>query len=166
MAIVKWAPFEDFDVIERRMRRMLADFGIRSAPLPAADLYETEKELVVELEVPGFAEKELALEVTDHTLTIKGERTKEKEEKDKAFYLHERLEKRFERSFTLPREADVEHVAAKYRTGVLEVHVPKLEPAKGRTIEITALAPSQGRRRPAHAAGRRADWLVRFGRRG
>jgi HSP20 family protein len=136
--LVRWAPFQDLDVIERRMRRLLEDFGVAPAPLPAADLYETEKELIVELDVPGYDEKELALEVTDHTLTIKGERTKEAEKKERAFYLHERLEKHFERSFRLPPEADVEHVDAKFGKGVLEVHVPKIELTKARKIEIKA----------------------------
>jgi HSP20 family protein len=136
--LVKWAPFADLDVIERRMRRMLEDFGMAPAPLPAADLYETEKELIVELDVPGFDEKELALEVSDHTLVIKGERTREKEEKEKTFYLHERLEKQFERKFTLPIDADVEHVEATFKTGVLEVHVPKIEQATARKIDIKA----------------------------
>jgi HSP20 family protein len=136
--LVKWVPFQDFDVIERRMRRMLEDFGVAPAPLPAADLYETERELIVELDVPGFDEKELALEVMDHTLTIRGERTKEKEQKEKSFYLHERLEKHFERSFTLPPDADTEHVDAKFGKGILEVHIPKIEQAKTRKIEIKA----------------------------
>jgi HSP20 family protein len=136
--LVRWAPFQDLDVIERRMRRMLEDFGVAPAPLPAADMYETEKELVVELDVPGFDEKELALEVSDSTLTIRGERKKEKEQKEKSFYLHERIEKHFERRFKLPPEADLDHVEATFRTGVLEVHVPKLEPAKARKVEITS----------------------------
>ncbi len=136
--IVKWAPFREFDVVDRRMRRLLEDFGVAPAPLPAADMYETEKELIVELEVPGFDEKELSLEASDHVLTIKGERRREKEEKEKTFYLHERLEKHFERSFTMPVEADLDHVEAKFEGGVLEVHVPKIEPAKARTIPIKA----------------------------
>ena len=136
--IVKWAPFMELDVFDRRMRRLLEDFGVAPAPLPAADMYETDKELIVELELPGFDEKELSLEASDHVLTIKGERIKEKEEKEKTFYLHERLEKHFERSFTMPVEADLDHVAATFKAGVLEVHVPKIEPAKARTIEITA----------------------------
>jgi HSP20 family protein len=136
--IVKWAPFQDLDVFERRMRRMLEDWGVAPAPLPAADVYETEKELVVELDVPGYEEKELALEVTDHTLTITGERRTEKEEKDRSFYLHERLEKHFERRFTLPSEVDTGRIDAKFHTGVLEVHIPKVEQAKARKIEITA----------------------------
>jgi HSP20 family protein len=136
--LIKWAPFRDFDVIDRRMRRMLEDFGVAPAALPAADLYETEKELIVELDVPGYDEKELALEVADHTLTVKGERLDEKEEKEKTFYLHERLEKHFERSFTLPVDADLDRMKATFDTGVLKVHVPKIEAAKPRKIEIAS----------------------------
>jgi HSP20 family protein len=136
--LVKWTPFSDLDVIERRMRRMLEDFGLAAAPLPTADMYETDKELVVELDVPGFEEKELALEISDHTLTIKGERVAEKEEKRRSYYLQERLEKHFERRFTLPPEVDTEHIDARFHTGVLEVHVPKVEPVKARKSEITA----------------------------
>jgi HSP20 family protein len=135
--IVRWAPFRDLDVVERRMRRMLEDFGVAPAPLPAADLYETDSEVIVELDVPGFDEKELSLEVTDHMLTIKGEHRRETEDKEKTFYLHERLEKHFERTFTLPPEADTAKVKAKFGTGVLEVHVPKIEQAKPRTIAIS-----------------------------
>jgi HSP20 family protein len=137
-SIVKWTPFWDLDVMERRMRRMLEDFGMAPATLPAADMYETDKELVVELDVPGFDEKELELAVSDHTLTVKGEQKREAEEKEKTFYLHERLEKRFERKFTLPPEADLDRVEATFKKGVLEIHVPKLEQAKARTIPIKA----------------------------
>ncbi len=136
--LIKWAPFQDLDVVERRMRRMLEEWGVAPAALPAADVYETEKELVVELDVPGYEEKELALEVTDHMLTITGNRKAEKEEKEKSFYLHERLEKHFERRFSLPTEVDTARIDAKFHTGVLEVHIPKIEPAKARTIEIKA----------------------------
>lgn len=135
--LVKWAPFSDLDVIERRMRRMLEDFGVAAAPLPAADMYETDEELIVALDVPGFEEKELALEVLDHTLTIKGERMAETEETRKSYYLQERIEKHFERRFTLPPEVDTEHIDATFHTGVLEVHIPKIEPVKARKIEIT-----------------------------
>jgi len=136
--LVKWAPFQDLDVIERRMRRMLEDFGVAPAPLPPADMYETENELVVELDVAGFDENELALEVSDSTLTITGERAQEKEQEEKSFYLRERLEKHFERRFTFPPEANLDYVEARFHTGVLEVHVPKIEPVKPRKIEIKA----------------------------
>lgn len=134
--LIKWSPFQDLDVFERRMRRMLEDVGVAPEPLPAADLYETAGEVIVKLDVPGFDEKELAIEVADHTLTVKGERKEEKEEKEKTFYLHERLEQHFERRFTMPVEADLDHVEATFAKGVLEVHVPKVEASRARTIEI------------------------------
>jgi HSP20 family protein len=62
---------------------------------------------------------------------------REKEE-ERAFYLHERLEKYFERSFTLPVDADLDRMTATFDTGVLKVHVPKIEAARPRKIEIAA----------------------------
>jgi HSP20 family protein len=138
MAIVRWFPFQEMDSLERRMRRMLDDVGMSAPALPAADLYETEGEFVVELEVPGFDQPELAIEVHDHTLTVTGERKAEKEEQEKSFYLHERLERAFQRRFALPANADTQKVTAEFGKGVLKVHAPKVEVAQPRTIEIGA----------------------------
>ena len=96
MAVMKWTPWADLDAMERRMRRFFDEVGIVPAPMPAADIYETDGEFVVELEVPGYEEKDLAIELADHTLVVKGELETEKDEKEKSFRLHERLEKRFE----------------------------------------------------------------------
>ena len=74
MTIVRWTPFMELDSMERRMRRWFEEFGF--APAPAADVYKTDDEYVVELELPGYEEKELSIEVSDHTLAIKGERAK------------------------------------------------------------------------------------------
>lgn len=136
--IVRWSPFQELEQLERRMRRMFEGPGMFGSQLPAADLYESEAEYVLELEVPGFEEKELKIEVTDHTLTVKGERKEEKEEKDKAFFLHERLEKSFERRFALPDEADTEKIAATFKGGVLKVAAPKTPVEPKRSIEITS----------------------------
>jgi HSP20 family protein len=133
----KWSPFQDLDSMERRMRRMFEEIGFAPTLLPAADIYETDDEFVVELEVPGYEEKELGIEVSDHGLTIKGERKETTEQKEKAFRLRERLERQFERRFELPAEADTKHVQAKFARGVLEVHAPKLAVSKAQKIEIT-----------------------------
>jgi HSP20 family protein len=136
-AIVKWSPFRELDSMDRGMRRIFDDFALTPGLLPAADVYETKDEFVVELELPGFEQKELAIEVTDHTLVVKGERTEASEdEKDRQFRLRERLEQAFERRFYLPSDSDTEHVKAKFSKGVLEVHTPKLPISKPHTIEI------------------------------
>ena len=137
MTIVKWTPFTESDPIERRMRRWLEDFGFAPLAAPPTDIYETEDEFVVELEVPGFDEKELTIEVIDHTLAIKGKRAAATEEKTKEFSLHERLARQFERRFVLPVEADTSHMKAVFAKGVLEVHTPKTPITKPRRVAIT-----------------------------
>ena len=136
MTLVRWSPFPEFEAIDRRMRRMLDEFGIAPAAFPAADVYETDTEYTFELEVPGFAEKELSVEVTDHTLVVKGEQLETKEEKDKQYRLHERLEKTFERRFALPSEADTTSIGAEFTKGVLTVRAPKVEVLEPRKVAI------------------------------
>ncbi len=135
--ITTWAPFRELDSMERRMRRMLEEIGMAPALLPAADVYETDDEVVVALDVPGFEEKELDIEVSDHTLKVTGARKESKEQTEKAFYLKERLERQFERSFRLPADADTAHVNALFKEGVLEVHAAKLHTTPPTKVEIT-----------------------------
>jgi HSP20 family protein len=129
--ITRWAPFPE---LELRMQRLL---GNGFATMPAADVYETATDLVVELEVPGYSQEELTIEVSDHTLTITGERTESIESDDKSFRLQERLEGEFERRFMLPPETDTQHVKAMFDKGVLEVHAPKLPTVTPHTVTIT-----------------------------
>lgn len=132
--MVKWDPFRDLDLMLPGIRRMLP---LPAMPVyPAADVYETDAEFVVELEVPGFEEKELEIEVTDHTLSVKGEHEETTEKKEKTFRLHERLEKTFERQFALPETVDTEKLTATFEKGVLELHAPKAEIAAAKKIPI------------------------------
>ena len=76
--------------------------------------------------------------MTDHTLVVKGEQLATKEEKDKQYRLHERLETTFERRFTLPLEADTTKIGAEFTKGVLTVHAPKVDVPKPRKVSIEA----------------------------
>jgi HSP20 family protein len=138
MAVVKWSPWQELEAMERRMRKLFEESPFVPAAAPNADVYETDDEWVVELEVPGYEEKELEIEVTDHTLCVKGARKEEKEKKEKTFQLRERLESSFERRFALPEEADTEKLKALFGKGVLEIHAPKAQIAKPRKVEIGA----------------------------
>jgi HSP20 family protein len=137
MAIVRWTPFTELDSMERRMRRVFEEIGIAPGLVPAADVYQTADEFVVEVEAPGFDQKELSIEVSDHTLAIKGSHSGTREENEREFALHERLEREFERRFILPRDADTEHVKAVFSKGVLEVRAQKLPAAKAKQVAIT-----------------------------
>jgi HSP20 family protein len=135
----RWTPFSEIDLLDRRMRRMFGGLGlVPTTIVPAADIYEDADAFVVELEVPGFDEKELGIEVSDHTLTVTGERKEEKEKEENTLHLRERLEASFERSFVLPVEVDSEHLSAAYSKGVLTLRAPKKVLAKPRKIELAA----------------------------
>jgi HSP20 family protein len=140
MEITRWSPFRELDAMDRRMRRLFPDIGFVATPMPPADVFETDDEVVVELEVPGFSKKELDVELFDHTLLVKGERREEEERKEKAFHVHERLATAFERRFELPTEADPAKIEASFDKGVLEIHVPKAVPTKPKKVDIEAKA--------------------------
>jgi len=130
--LVRWDPFHELDLMGRTMR----SFGM---PLPpAADVYETDDEFVVELEVPGYEEKELTVEVLDHVLTVKGEHEATIDEVEKTYRLHERLEQEFERRFELPPTVDAEKLTATFKAGVLELHAKKAELPMPKKIPVTA----------------------------
>jgi HSP20 family protein len=134
-----WMPLRELDLVDRRMRRFFADLGVGPTLAPAADVYETDEELVVELEVPGFDEQQLEIKVDDNTLAVTGERQASTEEDGKTIRLHERIDTRFERRFLLPLEIDSKNVKAEYAKGVLTVHVPKAAQETPQKVAITKL---------------------------
>ena len=134
----KWAPLPDLDLVERRMRRFFEDAGLAPMASPAADVYEAPDEIVVELDVPGFDEHELSVTITDHTLSVVGDRKKQSEKRERAVRVRERLESHFERRFHLPATVDGDHIHAEYGKGVLTLHVPKAAGVKPRTVTIEA----------------------------
>ena len=130
----RWTPFRDLELMEQRMRRL---FPPIAAPVtPAADIFETKDEFVFELEVPGYEEKELEIELSDHLLTITGKRQVEKESTEKEVRLHERLESSFARTFQLPADTDGKHLKASYGRGILTLHVPKTAHPKPLKVPI------------------------------
>ena len=88
--------------------------------------------------MPGFEEKNIEVQVVNGSLSIKGERTSEKEEKKKEYYVSERAFGSFERSFPLPEGVDTDMIEASLKNGVLTVTLPKTAEAQkpARKIEV------------------------------
>ena len=84
MAITRWDPFREVVSLQNRMNSLFRDLNDGEAPLttasfvPAVDVYEDDKKVVLKLEVPGIEEKDLDVSVENNTLTVKGERKFEK----------------------------------------------------------------------------------------
>jgi HSP20 family protein len=110
--------------------------GLLSAP--EADVVETEKDLMVVVDVPGCAPGDIELVLENNLLTISGERKSQWQEGDerRAFHLAERRYGRFSRAFVLPRDVDQDGIQARFENGVLTVSIPKSEKARRRRIEI------------------------------
>ena len=106
---------------------------------PHVDVKETDKEIVVEAELPGMDEKDISLAVKGGVLTIRGEKKHEHEEEKVNYRMMERRYGSFQRSLRLPDTVDEDKVEASFENGVLKVIVPKRPEAIGkqRTIPIT-----------------------------
>jgi len=139
-------PFRELEEMEKRLstifgRQSLRPDGEKEAMTvaewsPLVDIAEDEKEYLIKAEVPDIKKEEVKLTVLDNVLTISGERKTEKEEKGKRYHRVERTYGNFMRSFTLPEDADGSKVAAEYKDGMLNVHLPKSEKAKPKSIEV------------------------------
>ena len=106
--------------------------------VPPVDVYEDEHNLVVKLEIPGVNEDDLDVQVENNTLTVKGERKFEKEEKEQNFHRIERRYGSFTRTFRLPNTVDGESADANYDKGILSISLAKRPEAKPKQIKIGA----------------------------
>ncbi|HEV3036787.1 MAG TPA: Hsp20/alpha crystallin family protein, partial [Candidatus Angelobacter sp.] len=102
------------------------------------DVYEDEHNLVLKLEIPGVNEEDLDVQLENNTLTVKGERKFEKEEKEENFHRIERRYGSFLRTFRLPNTIDTEKVEAHYDKGVLKVSLARRAEAKPKQIKVGA----------------------------
>lgn len=144
MNIVRWDPMRDLRQLSHRIEQSLGTFPAMEAEWPSAqmgawpavDVYEDREELVFRAELPGLEQKEVEVMLEDHTLTLRGERKLHREDKRENYQRIESSYGNFTRSFTLPATVDQDRVRAEMRSGILEVHVPKREGARGKTIPI------------------------------
>ena len=104
--------------------------------LPSVDVTETKDNLLIKAELPGLEAKDVNVSVSGDILTIKGEKTKEEEEKDEHYYHCERYCGSFQRSFRLPVNVQADKVEATFDKGVLKVTLPKEEKAKKKNIKV------------------------------
>jgi HSP20 family protein len=151
-AVTPWRPFMDLTRWERDMDRMMEDFfGRRPRPwwpprwfgneemqltAPAVDMFEEKDDIVVKAEIPGMEKENIEVNLTDHTLTIKGEKKKEDEVKKENYYRSERSYGSFLRTLPLPADVQGDKVKASFKNGVLEVRLPKTEAAKAKEVKV------------------------------
>ncbi len=147
MAITRWDPFQELNLITNRMNRLFQDsFGPGAAGeegmtttsfVPPVDIYEDEHNITLKIEVPGMEQKDIDVRVENNTLTVRGERKFDKEEKEENFHRVERRYGSFYRAFTLPNTVDTDNVNAEYENGVLKIKLAKKAEAKPKQIKVS-----------------------------
>ena len=148
MNLVRWSPFRDMSILQNQMNRLF-ESTLHSWPgdtegtvawAPAADIYETDNDLVLEADLPGIDPKQIDIRVENNVLMVRGERSFEQKVNKENFHRVERSYGVFSRSFNLSTAVDPDKIRATYKNGVLNITLPKAEQAKPRRIQIAATA--------------------------
>lgn len=153
MTLTRFVPLRgglsDVAVLQNRLNSIFQDFArpegtsetlAMGSFVPAVDVYEDAQKLVLKLEVPGIRREDLDIRIEGKTLTVKGERKFEAEEKEENFHRIERRYGSFVRSFTLPNSVDAENIDATSADGVLTLSLAKKPEAKPKQITVKAAA--------------------------
>ena len=131
--LAHWEPFREVERLQDEMNRLferftpLSEGSIASIDfMPSAEVDESSSEYHLKLEVPGMEAKDIEVEVTGKSVTIKGERKSESKTEDAGLIRSEFQYGKFERMLSLPGEVEAEKVKAEYKNGVLSLTLPKI----------------------------------------
>ena len=146
MALVKWDPFRDVAELQNRINRMFDESFGRSresddelnlnAWRPTVDIYEAENGIVLAVELPGVGKENVAVEVKDDVLTLKGERLADPAISEESYYRRERLFGPFKRSFTLHQNIKPDQIKATFKDGILQVEIPRPVPEQPKQVTV------------------------------
>ena len=144
--LVRWDPVSDLASLREAMNRLFEDSFIRPRggwPTAAEgmgmfplDVYESDDEVTVRASIPGVNPDDIDISVLGATLTIKGEKSEDREEKKGNYHLRERHYGAFQRSVNLPSQVNVDKAKAEFKDGVLILTLPKIEAAKPKSIKV------------------------------
>jgi HSP20 family protein len=123
------------NLFHRFIGEPLEEFGMKMWT-PRVDVEETDKEILVKVDLPGVDPKDVDISVSEGALILKGDRKEEREDKKKNYHRVERLVGQFYRELPLPPAADPERITAASANGVITVMIPKKAAAQAKKIAI------------------------------
>ncbi len=141
MAITKYDPFAGLEfptlrLFQDAINRLFSEPVTTRPWAPPVDIMETDEALIVKADLPDVDLKDVDIQIENGTLTLKGERKFEREDKRVGYHRVERAYGSFVRCFSIPETVDTDKVRAEYKNGVLIVTLPKKEVAKPRAIKV------------------------------
>lgn len=130
--------FSGFGLTTPRLMFDLPDSRLNKASIkPKVDVYGTDKEYVIEADLPGIDEKDLSIELKDDVLILSAEKKVEEKSEDKGYYRVERSYGSFRRVLNIPNDADKEKIHAKLDNGVLCITMPRTATLESGTKKIS-----------------------------
>ncbi|HEV2357328.1 MAG TPA: Hsp20/alpha crystallin family protein [bacterium] len=143
----RWDPFEDLG-LRRSMDRVFDELLMRTprrtlAPKewePPVEMFETNNEVIVRIELPNIDPKQVEITVSEDTVTLRGETKHEEEQKERNYYYRELLYGAYSRTLRLPTTVKGVEAKAVYKDGVLEVKIPKAVHVKPVPVKVQAAA--------------------------
>jgi HSP20 family protein len=136
MSLIPWKPFSDLDRFFGDDDWLMPVFPRVELTKPAMDVKETDKEVIAEVEIPGFDPERVDVSVEDGVLRVKGSMDEKKEEKEKGYWRKEIRTGSFERMVRLPVAVKEDAVEATYEKGLLKIVMPKAEAKPSSKVKI------------------------------
>ena len=151
MTLVKFNPARDLLNVEREFNRMFNSLGSRfgithkgdideeydnAVWMPLTDISEDNDNFYLKADLPGIKKEDVKISYTVGTISISGERSQEKETKEKKFHRIERSYGKYYRSFNVPTEIKEDKIKAEFKDGQLTITIPKADEVKPKEIDI------------------------------
>jgi HSP20 family protein len=110
--------------------------GPLTVQAPPVDVYDLADEVVVRAELPGIAKEDVEVHISDSTLTLKAQKTREQHVEEQSYYRRECQYGSFLRSIQLPSEVQANAARASMENGVLEIRLRKSEVTKKKSVKV------------------------------
>jgi len=124
MSLIPWGPFSNLDKFFNDEDWLLPIFPRTEFTKPAMDIYETDKNVIAEVNVPDFDPEKLDVSIENGILRVSGKMDEKKEEKEKGYWRKEIRKGSFERMLRLPIAVKEDSVEATYEKGILKITMP------------------------------------------
>ena len=115
---------------------LLESSGLWQSNFGQTDFSETTEDYEIEIDLPGLKREDVTVDYSDGILSIAGERTDEREDERRGYYLSERSHGYFRRQFRVPDNVQADDISARFADGVLKIRLPKTEEARRNTRRI------------------------------
>jgi HSP20 family protein len=127
--------FEYMNSIMNELEGQNMEAGISSF-VPSVNSREAKDAYYIEIDLPGIKKDDISIDVKDNVLTVSGERKVRDEISEDSYYKVESRYGKFIRSFTLPKNVNLDKIEAKFEDGRLYIEIEKEESKKAKLISV------------------------------